>query len=93
MTEAKRIEDEATEWLLRQDGNGWTAEDEAALESWLQADVAHEVAYYRLEYGWRAADRLAALRRPYVELLPGHAAYAEPAPAEVTASYRTFCGT
>jgi hypothetical protein len=33
-----------------------------------------------------------ALRRPYDEA-PERAAYAEPAPAAVTASYRTFCGT
>jgi uncharacterized protein YdiU (UPF0061 family) len=33
-----------------------------------------------------------AIRSPYDER-PGHAAYAEPAPAEVTACYRTFCGT
>ncbi|MFZ2650808.1 MAG: hypothetical protein WA210_11970, partial [Burkholderiaceae bacterium] len=35
---------------------------------------------------------LAALRRPYdeaSELAP----YAEPAPAEITARYQTFCGT
>jgi serine/tyrosine/threonine adenylyltransferase len=35
---------------------------------------------------------LDALRRPYEEAAE-HLAYAEPAPAEVTASYRTFCGT
>ena len=35
---------------------------------------------------------LAALRRPYDEV-PELAAYAEPASAEVTAGYRTFCGT
>ena len=35
---------------------------------------------------------LAALRRPYEER-PEDAAYAEPAPAAVTACYRTFCGT
>ena len=38
-------------------------------------------------------DRLlAALRRPYDESAD-HARYAEPAPAEVTAGYQTFCGT
>ena len=38
-------------------------------------------------------DRLlAAVRRPYDETA-GSAAYAVPAPAEVTAQYRTFCGT
>jgi uncharacterized protein YdiU (UPF0061 family) len=35
---------------------------------------------------------LDALRRPFDET-PELAAYAEPAPAEVTACYRTFCGT
>ncbi len=35
---------------------------------------------------------LAALRRPYDET-GGNARYAEPAPAAVTACYRTFCGT
>ena len=35
---------------------------------------------------------LAALREPYDETAD-NARYAEPAAAEVTASYRTFCGT
>ena len=35
---------------------------------------------------------LAALRQPYAEV-PDHARYAEPAPAEITACYQTFCGT
>jgi uncharacterized protein YdiU (UPF0061 family) len=35
---------------------------------------------------------LAALRAPYDEKAE-HAAYAEPAPAAVTAGYQTFCGT
>jgi uncharacterized protein YdiU (UPF0061 family) len=35
---------------------------------------------------------LAAVQQPYEEL-PQFARYAEPAPAAVTASYRTFCGT
>ncbi len=35
---------------------------------------------------------LAALREPFEER-PAFAAYAQPAPAAVTASYRTFCGT
>jgi len=38
-------------------------------------------------------DRLlAALRRPFEESAD-NASYAEPAAADVTASYRTFCGT
>jgi uncharacterized protein YdiU (UPF0061 family) len=35
---------------------------------------------------------LDAIRQPYDEA-PERAPYAEPAPADVTAGYRTFCGT
>jgi uncharacterized protein YdiU (UPF0061 family) len=35
---------------------------------------------------------LQALRRPFDDH-PDDAAYAEPAPADVTARYQTFCGT
>ena len=38
------------------------------------------------------ASLLAALRRPLDED-PALAVYAEPAPAQVTAAYQTFCGT
>ena len=36
---------------------------------------------------------LAAVRRPFDDEAPEFARYAEPAPAEVTACYQTFCGT
>ncbi len=51
-----------------------------------------------LTAAWRDEDLgpferlLEALRRPYEEA-PERARYAEPAAAEVTAGYRTFCGT
>jgi hypothetical protein len=35
---------------------------------------------------------LAAVRHPFEETT-GNASYAEPAAADVTAGYRTFCGT
>ena len=44
-----------------------------------------------LERLWRGTV-LVAVGEPYVEA-PEQAPYAEPAPAAVTASYRTFCGT
>lgn len=57
---------------------------------------------HRVEEALEAASRhgdlgpferlLAAVREPYAEK-PERAVYAEPAPAEVTAGYRTFCGT
>jgi uncharacterized protein YdiU (UPF0061 family) len=43
----------------------------------------------RLEPFERLLD---AVRRPYDDA-PGLAPYAEPAPAAVTACYRTYCGT
>ncbi len=57
---------------------------------------------HRVEEALQAASRegdmgpferlLGALQDPYRER-PEHAAYAQPAPAAVTACYRTFCGT
>jgi transmembrane sensor len=63
MTSAKEIEEQAAHWLLRQEEDGWSAEDQAAFDSWIEASTLHRVAFYRLEHGWRRADRLAASKR------------------------------
>jgi len=55
------IEEQAARWLLRREEPGWSAGDQAALESWLEESMAHKAAYWRLEEGWRRAGRLAAL--------------------------------
>lgn len=56
-----------------------------------QVELALEAATEHGDLG--PFDRLlAALRDPFEER-PAFAAYAQPAPAAVTASYRTFCGT
>jgi transmembrane sensor len=39
----------------------WSAGDQAGLEAWLAQSMAHKAAYWRLEHGWREADRIAAL--------------------------------
>ena len=57
-----------------------TGTDEEALAAATQNDLAP---FERL---------LAALRRPF-DAAPELAAYAEPAAAEATAGYQTFCGT
>lgn len=64
MSSAADIEEIAARWLLRREGPDWSDSDAAELESWLEASTAHRVAFYRLEYGWSKADRLAALRAP-----------------------------
>jgi transmembrane sensor len=58
------IEARAARWLLRREERDWSETDEAALDAWLAEATAHRVAFYRLEVGWRNADRLAALGRP-----------------------------
>ena len=42
----------------------WNDQKQADLEVWLSESVAHEVAYLRLEAGWKQADRLSILRKP-----------------------------
>jgi transmembrane sensor len=62
MTAARQIEHRAATWLVRREQPDWSAEDEAALQAWLNESLAHKAALWRLERGWEAADRLAALR-------------------------------
>lgn len=59
--DSRRIEDTAAEWLARRDSEDWSPADESALQSWMSASVAHEVAFLRLEAAWEEAQRLKAL--------------------------------
>jgi transmembrane sensor len=61
MDSSIRIEERAAAWLAQRDSGRWTAEDERALEEWLHASTAHEVAFIRLEASWNEALRLKAL--------------------------------
>lgn len=61
MSRATDVEACAATWLVRREEEHWTARDEAELQLWLQESAAHRAAFWRLEYGWRRADRLAAL--------------------------------
>jgi len=70
------IEAMAARWLVRQEAAEWSEADAAELAAWLEQAAAHKAAYWRLEHGWRMADRLAALRtvagpvRPALRLAP-----------------------
>jgi transmembrane sensor len=55
------IEQAAAGWLARRDGDRWNAEEEAALQRWLDVDVGHRVAFLRLEAAWQEGGRLQAL--------------------------------
>lgn len=63
MDSHRRIERTAADWLARRSDRGrtWSSEDQAALDQWLSASAAHQVAYIRLETIWRQADRIKAL--------------------------------
>lgn len=58
---AAEIEDIAAGWLLRREEGGWSDRDEAEFAAWLDRSMAHKAAYWRLEHGWREADRIRAL--------------------------------
>lgn len=61
MDSSRQIEDQAAVWLQRRDGDDWTALEEAALQNWLSASIAHRVAFLRLEAAWEESQRLQAL--------------------------------
>jgi len=59
---ADEIEKLAAVWIDRRDGDGWNAEDQADLESWLAQSLTHHIAFWRLNAAWKRTERLAALR-------------------------------
>ena len=61
MSVASDIEQRAAEWLMRREEPDWSASDEIGLDSWLQESLAHKAAFWRLDHGWRQADRIGAL--------------------------------
>ena len=60
-TDHREVEQIAADWLARRDGDAWTDADAAALQHWLQADIAHRVAFLRLQAAWHESARLKAL--------------------------------
>jgi len=62
MNAALAIEEKAAAWLARQDSGEWSPADQAALDAWIEEDMANRVAFLRLQSAWSRADRLAALR-------------------------------
>lgn len=61
MSAARDIEDRAARWLIRREDVDWSALDQADLDAWLDESMAHKAAYWRLEHGWREADRIGSL--------------------------------
>jgi len=61
MSDSRRIEQAAADWLVRRDSDDWSARDEQSLQDWLCASTHHRVAFLRLQSAWREAGRLQAL--------------------------------
>ena len=56
------IEQRAASWLQRRRYWNWSADDQTALDAWLNESLAHGVAFWRLEAGLGQAERLVALK-------------------------------
>ena len=61
MSRAQEIEDRAAQFVLRREEQCWSADDQQHLEQWLEESDAHKAAYWRLEHGWREADRIGSI--------------------------------
>lgn len=62
MSAYRSIEQSAAKWLVRRDQPDWSPVHQADLDAWLEESAAHKAAFWRLEHGWEATMRLAALR-------------------------------
>src|SRR5690242_5059279 len=61
MDGARKIEDQAAQWLVRRDQDTWSESDQGALDRWLEESTAHVVAYVRLQAAWQETRRLKSL--------------------------------
>lgn len=61
MSRAALIEEQAAKWVLLREEPLWSDAEDAAFQAWMAESDAHKVAFWRLESGWRAADRIASI--------------------------------
>jgi len=52
------VDEAAADWIARRDRGGWTAQDQADFDHWLNASVHNRVAWLRLNAAWEKADKL-----------------------------------
>jgi transmembrane sensor len=58
---AEAAEQTAADWITRQQGGEWTADDQCAFDAWIATSTAHRIAYVRLHAMWNEAGRLKAI--------------------------------
>ena len=59
---AQEVDARAAAWIDRRDKDGWSAEDQAALDAWLDEDPVHRITFWRMDAAWEHTPRLAALQ-------------------------------
>lgn len=57
----KAVEEAAAAWFAKRDKGGLGPEDQREFDAWLARDVAHRVAFIRIQAAWNQAQRLKAL--------------------------------
>jgi transmembrane sensor len=62
MTTAPELEAQAASWLVKRDGGGLSAAEQAEFDAWTEADPRARAVYVRLELAWKRADGLRKLR-------------------------------
>lgn len=74
MKRQEAIEDQALDWLIRRNGEGWTEDEEVELNTWLEESMAHKAAFWRAAHLWQQADRIKSLG------IDAHSDFEEPQP-------------
>lgn len=58
--DSERLRSEALDWFVRQGHADFTAQEQAALQAWLDASEAHRQAFEQWQAPWQAAGRMPA---------------------------------
>lgn len=67
----EQLEERAARYLLRQEQDDWSPDDQRELDGWLQESMRNKAIYWRLRHGWAEADRVSALNLPPQSLRSG----------------------
>jgi transmembrane sensor len=60
----EQIEEAASTWIARREGDTWNEDDQTTLDAWMRASTAHRVAFLRLHATWERLGRLSSLGTP-----------------------------
>jgi len=63
MSRAEQSNLQAADWLIAREDGELSPTDRAEFNAWFEASEGNKAAFWRLEYGWAEADRVAALGR------------------------------